>query len=178
MDSFYTEAELRGLGLKSYGNNVKISRYSRIYSPELIQIGNNVRIDDFTILSGNISLGSNIHISAFVALYGKFGVFLEDYTGISPHSIIFSAMDDFSGNYLIGPIHKPFQTNVHGGTVLLRRFSQIGCSCVVFPNVTIGEGVAVGALSLVNKSLEEWNIYAGVPVKKIRKRSKKLQKLL
>ena len=30
---------------------------------------------------------------------------LEDYVGISPRTTIYSAMDDFSGDYLVGPIH-------------------------------------------------------------------------
>ena len=84
MSSFYTDEELSNLGLKKFGNRVFISRYAQFYSPETITIGNNVRIDDFCILSGNIILGSNIHISAYVALYGAKGILLENYTGISP----------------------------------------------------------------------------------------------
>ena len=98
--SYYTDEELANLGIKSYGVNVKLSRYARLYSAESISIGDNVRIDDFCILSGHISLGSNIHISAYVALYGSIGIVLEDYTGISPMSVIYSAMDDFSGDFL------------------------------------------------------------------------------
>ena len=42
------------------------------------------------------------------------------------------------------------------------------------PNVTLEEGVAVGALSFVNKSLKEWNIYVGSPVRLLKERSKKI----
>ena len=48
---------------------------------------------------------------------------------------------------------------------------------VILPNLIIGEGTAVGALSLVKKNLEEWSIYAGNPIKKIKDRSKKLLEL-
>ena len=54
MNSFYTENELKQIGFKRIGENVLISRKASIYQPELIEIGNNVRIDDFCILSGNI----------------------------------------------------------------------------------------------------------------------------
>ena len=101
MSSFYTEEELVNLGLKSYGENVKLSRFAKLYSPQTIIIGNNVRIDDFCILSGRITIGSNIHISAYVALYGGYGIELEDYSGISPRTSVFSAMDDFSGDFFI-----------------------------------------------------------------------------
>ena len=164
MSSFYSQEELSHVGLKSYGHNVLISRKCSIY-------GAAGRIDDFCILSGNITIGSNVHISAYVALYGSMGITLEDYTGISPRSTIFSAMDDFGGDYLIGPVHDSSKIHVTGGRVLLRRFSQIGAQCVVFPNLTIEEGSVVGACSLVNKSLDPWGIYYGTPAVRHRDRS-------
>ena len=174
MNSFYTEKELLELGLKRYGKNVLISRKCSMYSPKEISIGNNVRIDDFCILSGNITLGSNIHIAAYCALYGTFGIEMEDYTGLSPRCTIFSATDDFSGDYLISPMVEQSKTNVTGGKVLIKKYSQIGANCVIMPNLTIGEGVTVGTMSMVNKSSENWSIYVGIPAKKIKERKKGL----
>lgn len=176
--SFYTEEELQNLGFKSIGKGCMISRKASLYGVGKMSIGNNVRIDDFCILSGNITLGSNIHISAYVALYGSMGIELEDYTGVSPHSTIYSAMDDFSGDYLIGPIHPEGYTNVTGGKVTVKRFSQIGANCVVFPNLTIAEGVVVGAMSMVRNDLDSWTIYVGVPVKKLKERTRNMLKLI
>lgn len=172
MNSFYSEKELQEIGFKSIGRNVKLSRKASIYSPGSISIGDNVRIDDFCILSGNITLGSNIHISAYVALYGAMGIEFEDYTGISPRSTIFSAMDDFGGEYLIGPIHPVQFTNITGGKVIVKRFCQIGCNSVIFPKLTLGEGSIVGACSLITHSTEDWSINYGVPARKhsLRKR--------
>lgn len=178
MTSFYTETELREYGFKHIGNNVKISRKASFYGISNISIGNNVRIDDFCILSGKIKLGSNIHISAYVALYGGEGIELEDYVGISPRSTIYSAIDDFSGDYLIGPIHPEETTNVTGGKVLLKKFVQIGCNSVIFPNLIIGEGSVVGAMSLVKESIGKWGIYAGIPVKRIKDRGSGLMRLV
>lgn len=176
--SFYSQEELSQIGLKSFGNNVLISRYARIYSPHKISIGDNVRIDDFCILSGDITLGSHIHISPYVALYGALGIEFEDYTGISAHSVVYSAMDDFSGNYLVGSVHPEELTNVTGGKVIVKQFSQIGVNCVVFPNLTIEEGVAIGACSLVVKNLASWGIYVGTPVKRIKDRNRNMIKLV
>jgi galactoside O-acetyltransferase len=177
MDSFYTDEELNKIGFKSLGTNVKISRKSSIYGASSISIGSNVRIDDFCILSGKIELGSHIHISAYCALYGAMGIRLEDYSGLSPRTTIFSAMDDFSGDYFIGPIHDKLKTNVTGGLVQISKFVQIGAGCIVFPSLIINEGVVVGSMSLVNKSLESWGIYVGIPCKRIKERSKKLLEL-
>lgn len=174
--SFYTEEELLSMGFKSIGKGCSISRKASLYGVGRMTIGDNVRIDDFCILSGNITLGSHIHISAYVALYGAEGIELEDYTGVSPRSTIYSAMDDFSGDYLIGPIHPDEYTNVTGGPVVIKQYSQIGCNSVIFPNLTIEEGVVVGACSMVRHSLDSWGIYYGVPAKRIKNRSKNLLK--
>lgn len=177
-NSFCTQEELLSIGFKNIGHNVLISRFARFYGIENMEIGNHVRIDDFCILSGNIRLGNFIHISAYTALYGKFGIEMEDYSGLSPRCTVFSASDDFSGDYLIGPMLDTKNTNVTGGKVLIKKYSQLGCNCVVFPGITIGEGVAVGAMSLVVTDLEPWKIYCGIPSVFLKERSKKLLDLI
>ena len=63
--SFYTNDELLDLGFQCVGSHVLISRKASLYGTKGMQIGDNVRIDDFCILSGEITLGSNIHIGAY-----------------------------------------------------------------------------------------------------------------
>ncbi|MDO9551119.1 hypothetical protein [Rhodonellum sp.] len=173
-NSFYSPEELKHIGFKSFGTNVQISRNAQFYGADNMTIGNHVRIDDFCILSGGITLGSHIHISAYSALFGKFGIVMEDYTGLSPRCTLFSASDDFGGDYLISPMVPEEFTNVTGGTIILKRFAQIGAGTVILSNVTLNEGVAVGAMSLVKHSLDEWGIYAGTPVKLMKKRNQGL----
>ena len=86
MDSFYTPDELKKLGFKAFGQEVYISKKASFYSPEKITLGNHVRIDDFCILSGEISIGNYVHISAFNALYGKAGIKIGNFCGISPRA--------------------------------------------------------------------------------------------
>jgi len=173
-NSFLSQAELNTMGFASVGENVKISRNASFYGIENISIGNNVRIDDFCILSGKITLGSNIHISAYCALYGAFGIELKDYSGMSPRSIIFSASDDFSGDSLIGPhIPKEFQ-KIIGGKVVLSKYCQLGAATIILPNCTINEGTVTGAMTLVTKDLKPWTIYQGVPAKALKKRKRNL----
>lgn len=169
--AFLSSEQLKSYGFNHIGDNVLISDKASFYNTHQISIGSHVRIDDFCVLSGNITIGNYIHIGAFCALYGKFGIEIENYAGLSPRCTIFSASDDFSGEYLISPMVPEIYTNVTGGRVLIKSFSQIGANSVILPNITISEGVAIGAMSLVNTSLESWGIYVGVPVKKIRIRN-------
>lgn len=176
--SFYSEQELADLGLKSFGKKVLISRKTSIYSPEKIIVGDNVRVDDFCILSGEITLGNNIHISAYCALYGAMGIEFKDNSGCSARTTIYSAMDDFSGDYLIGPMHSEEFTHVTGGKVTVGEYVQLGAHCLVFPNLTIHTGAVVGALSLVTKDIKEWTINVGVPVKLLKYRNRNLLNLV
>jgi len=178
MNSFFSQTELEAIGFKSLGKSVLISRNCSLYGVENMNVGDSVRIDDFCILSGKITLGSHIHISAYCALYGSFSIELEDYTGLSPRCTVFSASDDFSGNFRISPMTNEKFTNITGGKVLIKRYSQVGAGCVILPDLTIGEGVAVGAMSFVNRSLTEWTIFAGIPAKKIKDRERGLLKLI
>jgi galactoside O-acetyltransferase len=176
-NSFYIREELERLGFKSIGSDILISRFARFYGIDQIEVGSHVRIDDFCILSGNIKIGNYIHISAYSALYGKFGIEIEDFSGLSPRCTVFSASDDFSGDFLIGPMINQQFTNVTGGKVHIGRFCQLGCNCVVLPKVTIYEGVAVGSMSLITRDLLSWKIYKGIPAKYFKDRSKKLLEL-
>ena len=68
-------------------------------------------------------------------------------------------------------VKKEF-TNVIGGKVFIKKYCQIGSNCVVLPNLVIFDGVAVGAMSLINKTLDPWGIYGGIPAKFIKQRSR------
>ena len=175
--SFLTKNQLDNLGFKSLGRNVLISDKASIYSPELISIGSDVRIDDFCILSGEIILHNYIHISAYSALYGKFGIELCDYTGLSPRTTIYSASDDFSGEYMISPMVPKELTNVKGGKVVLEKFSQVGSGSVIMPDLKIAEGSIIGAMSFLKLSTEPWSIYHGCPAKFFKERNKNIIEL-
>lgn len=175
--SFYSYQELCNIGFKSFGSNVLISRKASFFNAEKIEIGDDVRIDDFCILSGDIKIGSNIHISAYSAIYGGFGVELEDFVTISGRVLIYSQNDDYSGNYYTNPMVPKRLTNVTGGKVTMRKYSIIGAGSIILPNITINTGGCVGAMSLVKTNIPEWEVYAGVPAKYKSRRSNDLLNL-
>lgn len=104
MTSFYKQEELEQLGFNSFSKNILLSSKSSIYNAEKISIGNNVRIDDFCILSGHIEIGNNVYIAAYTALYGgDEGICIKDFTNISSRVCIYSINDDYSGKTLTSP---------------------------------------------------------------------------
>lgn len=175
--SFLRKDQLNKMGFKSIGNNVLISSKASLYNCANIIIGNNVRIDDFCVLSAGdhgIVIGDYIHIAVFSSLIGNGKIIINDYANISSRVSIYSSNDDYSGNYMTNPmIPKEFK-NVTELDVYIGKHVIIGSGSVILPGIKIEKGVAIGALSLVNISCDEFSIYAGAPVKKIKERSRKL----
>lgn len=174
--TFYSAEELKKLGLKEYGSNVLISRNAMLYNPELLEIGDNVRIDDFTTISGKVVLGDYIHIAQFCGLYGGTeGIFMDDFSALSSRGVIYATSNDYSGESLTNPtVPAKYKKTDKNKAVYLGKHVVVGALSVILPGVTIGEGSSVGALSLCSKSLEPWGVYAGSPAKKIKERSTKL----
>ena len=178
--SFYSIEELETLGLARVGRNVKISRKASIFNPDKIYIGNDVRIDDFCVLSageGGIYIGDYIHIAVFCLLNGAGKITLNDFSGLSSRVSIYSSNDDYSGEHMTNPMVPSNYTGVTHADVVLGKHSICGSGTVVLPGVIIEECVAIGALSLVNKSCEKFGIYMGVPIRRIGERKRNLIEL-
>ena len=177
---YYTEDELKELSLKSFGTNVLISKKTSLYNPSNIEIGNNVRIDDFCVLSAGkdgISIGNNIHIGCFCLLVGAAKITLKNFSGLSSRVSIYSSTDDYSGNFLTNPTVPIDLRNVLSKPVTLDEHVVIGASSVILPGVHLQEGVAAGSNCLITKSFKPYNILVGSPAKIIKQRSKKLLEL-
>lgn len=179
MTNFLTNEELAELGIKAYGKNVLIGRHAVLYSPEKLVIGDHVRIDDFTIISGNVTLGSYIHIAQFCGIYGgDEGVEMEDFSGLSSKCSVYAVSDDYTGLSMTNPtVPEKYKPTSISKKVHIGKHSIIGCNTVILPGVIIPEGVAVGSMSLVTRSLEPWSINTGIPAKKRADRHKDLLEL-
>ncbi len=178
---YYSKEELQHIGFKKLGENVLISKVASIYGASRISIGDHVRIDDFCVLStgdvGSITFGNYIHIAAFCSIMGNGEIRMDNYSGLSSRVSIYSSSDDYSGNFMTNPTVPKAYTNVTSGLVHLKKHVIVGAGSIILPNVIIGEGSAIGALSLVNKNVEDFMIVAGNPAKPIKDRSKKLKEI-
>lgn len=175
-DSYLTRDELEAIGFGTIGEDVRISRRAVFYNTENIQIGNHVRIDDFTFLSGGsgIQIGNYVHIAAYSALYGKFGIEIGDYVNISGRVSIYSTSDDYSGEYMCGPLVNSSLIHDIGKKICIEAYCIIGTGSVLLPGAVLHEGVAIGAMSLVKDELPSFMIYAGIPVRCVKERSRKM----
>lgn len=178
--SYLTYKELISLGFKAVGHNVLISRYAQIYNHKNISLGDNIRIDDYCILSsGNnpFILEDYIHIAGGVYIYGHAGFHMKKFSNISSGTKIYTQSDSYCGNYMMGPTIPIQYRNVYGSPLVIEKHSIIGTGVTILPGSIIGEGVAIGANSLITKECKPWGIYVGSPAKYIKERSKKVLEL-
>ena len=177
---YATTDELRSLGFAHLGDNVMVARNCTIVGLGNIYIGDNVRIDGMTTIAaaqGHCRIGRNIHIGGGGHLACAGGLDIEDFCNLSQGVKIYTISDDYSGAAMTNPTVPAAFTNVTRAPVTLHRHVIVGSGSVVLPGVTLGEGVAVGALSLVTRSQDPWTICAGSPARRIRDRSRALLEL-
>lgn len=160
------------LGFAHVGQDVIIWPLAKIVSPEVISIGDSVIIDDFVFIMGGkkTAIGSFVHIASFTSITGGGEFIMEDFTTLSSGVRVFTGNDDYLGGSLTNsavpyPYRKPIRSFVH-----IRKHAIVGAETVILPGVTIEEGVAIGANSLVKEDCKPWTIYVGSPAKPLRPR--------
>lgn len=174
---YFESAELREMGFAAIGEDVAIGRNCTVIGDENISLGNHVRIDGPTAIiaaRGGLRIGNYVHIGGGCHLSCAGGIEMADFAGLSQGVRLYSATDDYSGGALTNPMVPARFTNVRSGPVRLGRHAILGAGTVVLPQVDIGEGSAVGALTLVSASLAPWGIYAGQPARWLRARNRDL----
>jgi len=176
--AYLTNNQLQNIGFKNLGKNIKISDKASIYTPELIEIGDNSRIDDFCVVSGRVVFGQYCHITPMcLAAGGIPGIFFADFSTLAYGVKVFAQSDDYSGLTLTNSlIPKKFKNEIFK-SIGIGKHVIVGAGSVIFPGVDIAEGCSVGAMTLLNKSTEPWGIYVGNPARRVKERKKDLLEL-
>lgn len=161
--------------LKHCGTNVIIGKTARIRYPELVSIGDNCIIDDFTYISTSLDLKGYVHISSGCKIIGgvKSKLTMGLFSTFSPNVVVTAGSDDYIGGLATPMVPEEYKGDVVYSEVNIGKHCIIGTGCVILPKTTINDGVSVGALSLVSINLDAWYFYAGIPAKKIKERNKK-----
>ena len=154
------------------GKDVRVWPLAKIIGPETISLGDAVIIDDFVLIMGGrrSAIGSFIHIASFTSITGGGEFLMEDFATLSSGIRVFTGTDDFSGNYMANSaVPYPYRQPTRS-FVTMKKHSIVGANSVILPGVTLGEGAAIGANSLVLKDCEPWTIYVGSPARPLKPR--------
>lgn len=173
MSGWYSKEDLKKFA--SCGENVLIDESVKFLAPEKVNIGSNVRIDSWCLLSAfkGITIGDHVHIAASTHLIASGGpIEIHDFVGISARVNIFTGTDDYSEGHLTNPTIPDEYKKVKTGPVVLQKHVIVGCGSVIMPKCVLKTGSSVGALSFVNKSVPEFTVVGGNPIRVICKRDK------
>ena len=131
-----------------------ISRRASVYGRLIIH--ETARVDDFAVLSGNISIQRYVHVACHCSIIGQ--VRLHEFSGLSGGVRLYAKSDDYSGAWMTNPTVPERFTRVHAAPIAIGRHAIIGANAVIMPGVTVGEGAAVGAGAFITRDVEPWTI--------------------
>lgn len=154
---------LKNKGVINFGRNIKINSSSLrnviggdtrcsivVNKGARLYIGNNVKISNSAIYSNNeISIHDNVMIG------GSCRIWDTDFHPIDPVVRYKTPNENFSSR-----------------KITIRKNAFIGGGSIILKGVTIGENAVIGAGSVVSKDVPKNEIWAGNPVKFLRKLNK------
>ncbi len=156
----------------------KISPNCRIRYPKHFKVSHDSIIDDFCYFSTKIQIGEFCHIASGCTIAGgkNYSFTLGNFSSISSGVRIWCNSNDFVNDLIILKTKNvAIEDAPITGNVTLGNMCGIGANSVIMPANNIPDGVAIGALSFVPPrfKFKSWSVYAGVPIKFIKKRNKK-----
>ncbi len=105
----------------------------------------------------NITIGHDTIIGDHCFLDGRAPLKIGNHVGIASQVLIYNDEHD---------INSPDYANSFG-PVTIGDYVFIGPRAIILPNITIGKGAVVAAGAVVTKNIPEYEIWGGVPAKKI-----------
>ena len=159
--------------LKFCGEGVVLYPLCKIIRSANTEIDNYARILDFTFIDGGkeLKIGKHAMITWHVIIEGGARTYIGDRVFVGPGTKILTSTYKLHGMYSAEFIPEGCD-EIEYGDIRIEDDAYIGANCTVMPGITIGEGAVAGAGCLINKDLDPWGIYVGVPCKKIGERKK------
>ncbi|MBP7764790.1 MAG: acyltransferase [Syntrophaceae bacterium] len=144
-----------------------------ILKPDMVKIADTARIDSFVKIEGGqgVHIGNYVHISSFAHVnIGGGKVILQEHSNVSSGAKILGGSNKKEGLSMSSASPSALQV-VERKTTVLREYAFLGVNSVVMPGITIGTGAVIGAGAVVTKDVPDYEIWVGVPAKKIGRRA-------
>lgn len=144
---------------------------AKIAKPQVVEIGNHVRIADFVfIFAGDgVIIGDHTDVQPHTTIWGGGLTIIGKRVSTGPGTVFLSATYSHAkGLMMVDGLGEGAAIAI-GGRLEVGDDVYIGARCVIMP-VKIGEGAVIGAGSFVNKDCDPWGIYVGSPARKIGER--------
>lgn len=156
--------------LAAVGDGVTIFAGALLLRPELIKVGEGSRIDDFTRIEGGtgVEIGRYVHVSSFCSIFAGGSALLGDYSCMAEGSRILTGSEQLDA--AMSSVAPGEWRSVVTATSILDHLAFLATNAVMLPGVVVGVGAVVGAGSVANRDVPPWEVWAGVPARKIAER--------
>jgi maltose O-acetyltransferase len=132
-----------------------------IYKKHFKKCGENLKIfGRITCIGKNIEIGNNSTLNEGVLLNSRTNLKIGSYVHISPYVQVHTGALD---------IKQPYNNRMHySRSVVIEDGVWLCAGVIVNPGVRIGKGSVVAAGSVVNDNIPEYEIWGGIPARKIK----------
>ena len=157
--------------LGSVGDGVQVFAGALLLKPELIRLGDGTRIDDFTRIEGGlgVEIGRHVHISSFCSIFAGGSCQLGDYSCMAEGSRILTGSEQLDAAMSsVAPSEWRHVETVHA---IADHLSFLGANAVMMPGARLGVGAVLGAGSVLLGCAAPWEVWAGVPARRISARN-------
>lgn len=149
-----------------------------VFHSEHIEIGDNVYVGHRAILKGyyrnRMVIGSHTWIGQDAFLHSAGGITIGAAVGIGPRVCVLTSQHVPDDTRLDVPVRL---CTVECAPVTLGDGCDIGVGSVILPGVTIGEGAIIGASAVVAADVPAFEVWAGVPARRLRSRRPRRKRL-
>jgi len=101
----------------------------------------------------------------------------SDYSGLAARVTVYGSTDSYRGDAMTNPCVPMEYRHVRQKAIYLGKHVVVGTNSVILPGAYLDEGCSVDAMSLVMGRLGAFGMYAGIPAKRVRDRSRKFLEL-
>ena len=134
-----------------------IRKFFYVFSGINIPLDSTIHIGANFFNPNNITIGHDTIIGDHCFLDGRAPLTIGNHVGIASQVLIYNDEHD---------INSPEYQNSFG-PVTIGDYVFIGPRAIILPNIKIGKGAVIAAGAIVTKDIPEYEIWGGVPAKKI-----------
>lgn len=166
---------MRVIGWGAMGTRCVVYEPVVVVRPEMVFIADEVRIDSFVKIEGGqgVYIDRWVHIASLVHInIGGGKVRLMEGSAYASGAKVLGGSNSPEGVSMSANA-PPEQQVVSRGRTVIGKNAFVGVNAVVMPGVMVGEGAVIGAGAVVTKDVPDFEIWAGVPARRIGGRARK-----